>query len=350
MIEFQIPELILLAIPLWFVLYRWGRVPAETVWLLAVPVWLVFAFLDFSAFESERLRTVLAACQRFSGWFLPLPVWLGLRRHFREMGVTDWLRLSILLLLIVCLGGPRFNVGGKGVDVIVVIDRSGSLSAEAAKTIEELDQSLDGHRRAGDRLGRIVFGREARIERILSEFRRPAQSGLVVSADGSDLNDALLKALSLVDPNRPARILVLSDGESNGPSPFAAARRAGEERVPIEYRLFERSRAGDVAVKSLDVPEDVYPNEPFYFTAVIHSDGASQGRIRLFRVTYEKGKSVRKLIREKSRRFHSGLNVVQFQHQSNSPGTFKYEVEVDVSGDPEQGNNSCAGVVRVVGP
>ena len=101
--------------------------------------------------------------------------------------------------------------------------------------------------------------------------------------DGSDLADGIATALNLVDKNRPARILILSDGESNGPDPVSTARRAREEHVPIDFRPFERARLGDVAVESIQLPESVAPREPFQFSVDVYADRDSHGVVRVMR-------------------------------------------------------------------
>src|SRR5690606_9041148 len=117
-----------------------------------------------------------------------------------------------------------------------------------------------------------TFGIEAAVERDLSNQATISQYTREILPDGSDLNGALESALTLVDPDRPARILVLSDGESNGANPILAARKAREMRVPVDYRVFERMRAGDVAVDAVLLPESIAPREPFQFPVWIYSD------------------------------------------------------------------------------
>ena len=46
MMQWQFPELVLLAIPLWYALYRRKALPGETGWLMAVPLWVVFSMMS----------------------------------------------------------------------------------------------------------------------------------------------------------------------------------------------------------------------------------------------------------------------------------------------------------------
>ncbi len=55
---------------------------------------------------------------------LAIPVGIAYTRLSRAKGVTAWLRIALLAVLVVALAGPRVDIGGKGIDVIVVADRS----------------------------------------------------------------------------------------------------------------------------------------------------------------------------------------------------------------------------------
>lgn len=281
MIQFQYPELFLLAIPLWFAFRRWG--------------------------------------------------WVG--------GVTGWLRLAMLATLLLAITGPKLNLGGRGTDVLVVTDRSRSLPSSAHANIRELIENLENNRGTGDRLGVVTFASRAHIEAepsgqaVLGEYTKE------VLPDGSDLNEAVATALEIIDSRRPARILVLSDGEANGRSPLSSARRAREQGVPVDYRLFERSRAGDVAVESVHLPEAVAPREPFQFSVDIFADGDRQGTVRVLRDG--------QLIATQEGMFTSGTNRLLFRDLLDGGGLYSYSVELDVLGDPLAENNRGAGVVRV---
>ncbi|HLJ11122.1 MAG TPA: vWA domain-containing protein [Planctomycetaceae bacterium] len=186
-------------------------------------------------------------------FLLAIPLWFAYRRWGRAKGATGALRIALLLLLLLAMTGPQVNVGGKGIDLIIVADRSRSLPAEAEPRIRELIENLEARRRAGDRVGLVTFGAKPAVESRLSAESVLTAFTKEILPDGSDLNEALHEALNLVQRDRPARILVLSDGEANGASPSSAARRARESGVPIDFREFPRARAGDVAVDSLQL-------------------------------------------------------------------------------------------------
>jgi Mg-chelatase subunit ChlD len=283
MIRFIFPELFLLSIPMGFAYWRWGRAP----------------------------------------------------------GITGALRIALLVVLLLAITGPQVNFGGKGIDIIVVADRSRSLPADADARIRELIENLQKNRGPGDRVGLITFGTKPAVESVLSHEARLQGYTKEILPDGSDLNEALHEALNLVQQNRPARILVFSDGEANGASPTSAARRANDLGVPIDHREFPRERTGDVAVDSLQLPETVGPREPFQYLVWVYSDREAAGKVTVFR-------DGEPIARDKSERsFTSGLNRLLFRDLLEEGGLHNYEVRVEVANDPLVENNRGAGVVRV---
>jgi hypothetical protein len=112
------------------------------------------------------------------------------------------------------------------------------------------------------------------------EFSEAADFVQQVDRDGSDLGGAIGLAASLIPRGRPGRLVVLSDGEANGASVTAAAHEAAGRGLPVDFRLFSRGGAADIAVESLDAPGMVDEREPFQFTASVRTDRTveSEGR------------------------------------------------------------------------
>ncbi len=272
-------------------------------------------------------------------FLLALPLLWLFRRYGYVSGVTGWLRAGIVVVLLLAMTGPLVNLGGYGVDVIVVADRSRSLTEESHQNIQELIDNLQRNRGPGDRIGIVTFGGESQIEQTLSETAALTEYAKPVSPDGSDLGGGLALALNMVDADRPTRLFVLSDGEYNGSPPLSAARRAREERIPIDIRAFERQSIGDAAVESVLLPESVATREPFQFSTQIYSDRDRPGDIRVLRDGVEIAKQHHDL--------HSGLNRLLFRDLLETPGLYTYTVELDVTQDPIAENNRGAGVVRV---
>lgn len=280
---------------------------------------------------------------------LAIPAWLLFRRVQDSRGVTKWLRVSLLAVMLLALSGPRTNIGGRGVDIVVVADRSLSLTATARASIRELVQNVENHVSTGvgrgDRVSLVTFGMDARVEYELTASSSQAQAGYSkdINPNGSDLNAAILTALDRINPQRPARILVLSDGEATGRDPLSAARRAREQGVPIDCRVFERLDTGDLSVESVLLPQTIEPREPFQYSVWVHADREADATLRVVRDGHE--------IARKSSHFTHGPNRVLFRDVLEEGGTHQYSVELLVEHDPVAENNRGAGVVHVdVGP
>ncbi len=325
MFHFQFPEFLLLAIPIGFAFHRWGGFRVDWRWLVPVAAWVVMA------------------------WFVPLPWWahlwlivpivLSLRPWLRQAGVTGGLRFAIMTLLLIALTGPEWNLGGQGIDVVIVADRSRSMPLDAHSHVRELIANVERNRAAGDRVGVVAFGTDAAVEYHLSPERVLGEYQQQVLPDGSDLSDAILKALDLTDRNRPARVLVLSDGEANGPPPTYAARRARELGVPVDFRAFERLRAGDAAVRAIALPEEIAPREPFQFSVEVFADQDVAGKVAVLRDG--------EVIAAKTGEFYAGSNRLTFRDVIESPGIHNYSVQLEAGEDPLPENNVGAGLVRI---
>lgn len=277
-------------------------------------------------------------------FLLAIPVGFLFWKVGRVRGVTSWLRAAILVVLVFAMTGPRLNIGGRGIDVIIVADRSRSLPGGAHDNIQELVQNLQNHvvtRGSADRVSLVTFGTRAQVEYELSDQVRQTEYVKEVNPDGSDLHDAILTALDRVNPNRPARILALSDGESNGPDPRSAARRAKEQGVPIDTRVFERLSIGDVSIESVLLPESVLPREPFQYSVWVYADTEATGKVRVLRDGQE--------VASKENDFARGMNRILFRDLLEVSGFYNYSVELEVAGDPVTENNRGAGIVRVDG-
>lgn len=272
-------------------------------------------------------------------FLLAIPLAFAYRRWGAAKGFTGVLRVTLLVLLLLAVVGPRWNLGGEGIDIVVVADRSRSLPANADEKIKELIHDLERNRKSGDRIGLVTFGSRAEVEHTLSRNSELGAYTRGVMPDGSDLNDAISSALNLIEPTRPARILVMTDGEANGASPMSAARRARELGVPVDFRLFERNRIGDLAIESISLPDTVSPREPFQFTVWVQASREAHGAVRVLR----DGQEIAKLERD----FVTGMNRVLFRDLLEEGGITNYTAVLELEDDPLEENNRGAGVVRV---
>ena len=226
---------------------------------------------------------------------------------------------------------PLAPLGGKGVDVVVVADLSRSMPADSRGRALEIIKLLEQRRAAGDRVGIVTYGREARIERLPEEFGEAGAFVQEVDRDGSDLGGAIGLAASLIPRERRGRLIVLSDGEANGTPVVAAAHEAAARGLPIDFRMFSRGEAADIAVESLDLPGVVDEREPFQFTASVRTDRTVETEAVLLRDGVE--------IARTTRTFQPGATQLTFRDLIDRPGVARYRLELAAKGDRVPENN-----------
>ncbi|HEX5070251.1 MAG TPA: VWA domain-containing protein [Vicinamibacterales bacterium] len=260
----------------------------------------------------------------------------------RSSGIGAIVRLVALALLALLAAVPIARLGGKGVDVVIVADLSRSMPPDSRARGLEIVKLIEQQRATGDRVGIVTFGQEARIERLPEEFAAAADFVQQVDGDGSDLGGAISLAASLIPRSRPGRILVLSDGESTGAPVMAAAHDAGARGIPIDYRLFSRGEAADIAVEALDPPGVVDEREPFQFTASVRTDRTVESDAVLFRDGVEVART--------RRTFRPGATQLTFRDVIDRPGVARYRLEIAAANDRVPENNLGEGAVRVQAP
>ena len=269
---------------------------------------------------------------------LAVPVLWAFWRWGRARGVTGWLRGVVVICLLMALAGPRLNWGGRGLNLFVIVDRSRSMRESALANVGELIANLEENRGPGDRIGIVTFGANAKIERPVSQTDSFDEFTMAVRPDGSDLHGAIERALAIAESDRPTRLLVLSDGESNGPDPLDAARHARDAGVPIDVRAFPNRHVGDIAVDRIDLPKEVAPREPFQFSVVVSTDRELSTTLSLAR----DGEP----IETRAVQLKPGRNRFQFLDQVETPAFATYTARLGVD-DSRPENDRAIGVLRV---
>ena len=267
--------------------------------------------------------------------------YLAWRVRDREPG-TNLLRALALLLLGLAAAGAYLDLATPGRDLVVVVDRSRSMTAEARTSVVEQLRLAEAQRGPGDRVAVVGFGARVAVERtpseeaLFEEFTRP------VGPDGSDLAGALEAALELIPTGRQGSILLLSDGEVRGRDPLPAARRAFARGVRIDARPQVRDGAGDLAVERFDLPGLAAAGEPFQFSAWVRSDRTVSARFVLERDG--------KVLARGERSFQPGANRLVFRDAVRRQGIARYTLRLEGEEDRIPENDSGLGAMRIEGP
>lgn len=251
-------------------------------------------------------------------------------------------RLALLLLLLLALCGLALKLPSRHGTIVVVADRSLSLPPGSEARQKEAIELIQRAMSSDDRLAVVSFGQTAALE-------RPPQTGAFagftqqIGQDASNLADGLEKALALIPPNTPGKILLLSDGRWTGKDPASLAARAAARGVALDYRSLQRASANDLAIAEIDAPVTVTPGEAFMLTAWVKAPVAQEVSFELRRgsVVLAAGKTG----------LTSGLNRLTFRDSAGDTGAQSYTIRVLGAGeDPVPENNTAKILVGVQGP
>lgn len=172
-----------------------------------------------------------------------------LREKLRDVPIA--LRLAALALFIIALARPqavssRENVSTEGIDIVLVLDISGSMLAEdfspnrlvAAKQVA--DEFVDG--RVNDRIGLVIFSAESFTQcplttdyPVLKSLLKEVKNGMI--ADGTAIGLALANGVNrLKDSEAKSKVMILlTDGVNNRGEidPITAAKIAATYNIRV---------------------------------------------------------------------------------------------------------------------
>ncbi len=164
--------------------------------------------------------------------------------------IKGLLLLGTLALLVVSLAGPRWGsryqeVSRKGVDIMLVVDVSRSMSVEDIKPnrLRRAKHEIIDFLKVvqGDRVGLTAFAGAAFVQcpltldyTALEMFLSALEPGLI-PVPGTDLGAAIETGLSAFDPKAETDkvMLLITDGEDNEQQGMTAARKATGKGVKI---------------------------------------------------------------------------------------------------------------------
>lgn len=205
-------------------------------------------------------------------------------RTVRGRNGLSW-RIAITVLLTAAAARLAIPVGQGSTAAVAVLDRSDSVgSAGFRASLSRVDRIAAGMH-DDDRLGVVVFGGDAAIE------RRPAEQAPVTdvrsAVTGSSTNiEAGLRLARTALPDAAARRLVLfTDGRETSGSALREAARAAAAGVRIDVVAPDPATRGpaSLAISSITAPPDARENDPFGVAVNLNGAAGARGRVTVSR-------------------------------------------------------------------
>lgn len=267
-------------------------------------------------------------------WLFLVPALAALGWQVRALRLHAPLRLLALVLLTLALVDPQLRVGGGGLDLWVLTDRSDSVAGVAAAQAPEVAAILEKARGADDRVYHVDFAVDA-------QRRDQGDAVLRGGTARTRLANALEFSLGQMREERPARLLVLTDGYST--EPLADVAEAVLRRgVPLDYRLLGQGMGEDVRVVAVETPARVLPGEAFLVEFAL----AGRGDVE---VPWEVWRGGDQPAASGVARLRAGAARVRLTDRLTGSGAARYEVRIAPTGDLFTENNTGGSWVEVAG-
>ena len=291
---------------------------------------------------------------------LIVPVlWIAWRRLKGMSALRRWIvtgaRVLVILLVAATIAQPKWMDRGEALSVIMLIDRSRSISTEfeiAALNYLKTAAAESENRQPIDRLAIINIGAEARI-RELPDVSTIVDPGTpVVNLDATNLADGLNKALAIAPQDTATRILLVSDGNENVGSALEEANKVSSNKIPIDILRIEYQYDKEVMFDRIAAPSLVRKGQNIPINLILRSLKKTTGTV----VLTEDGEPIDLDPGSESSglrvQLEEGVNAIPITVMMDRQGTHRFRSEFrpdDPDDDLRTTNNVAESVVIVRG-
>ncbi len=267
-------------------------------------------------------------------WLFLVPALAALGWRVRALRLWEPLRVVALALVVLALVDPKLRVGGGGLDLWVLVDRSDSVAGPAAAQAPEVAAILERGRGRDDRVFFVDYAVDA---------QRRDQGDAVLRGGTQRTNTAAALEFTLgqMVEGRAARLLVLTDGYATEPL-AEVSEKVLRRGVPLDYRLLGEGMGEDVRVGAVETPVRVLPGEAFLveFSLVGRGDGE---------VPWEVWRGGDSPAASGVARLDNGTARVRLTDRLGGSGAVRYEVRIKPAADAHAENNTAGSWVEVAG-
>jgi uncharacterized membrane protein len=227
----------------------------------------------------------------FSGWIalglfviIGLPIlWLGMRSLNGLGPVRKWVaigvRLLVLLVFILLLGGMRWQRTHTDLEVMVVRDISDSTAQARDYPGSTLSQSIDDWLRdvskenkpPDDRIGVLSFHSRAQIDAMPNTTLMLDTRAIRGAGSGTDAASAIQLALATLSRDAMHRLVLVWDGNQTAGDIESAVAQAIAQKVPIDVFPLKYDVQSEVMLERFVAPPLKRENEPFTIDVILRS-------------------------------------------------------------------------------
>jgi len=245
-------------------------------------------FHQSAAFHNPWFLLLLGLVPLVTVWSYHSLAGLGKWRRW----IAILLRSGVMVLLIFALADMQLLRSSDRVTVIYLLDQSLSIpEARRASMIRYVNASIRKHRREDkeDRVGVIVFGRDAEVEVPPVDFdvQLAPKVESFLDPNFTNLAGAMQQAMAMFPHDAAKRIVIVTDGNENLGDAFEQARTMADVGVSIDAMPVPLKQQNEVSVEKITIPTDVRRGQPFELRVVLNNDSPTDenvaGRLKITR-------------------------------------------------------------------
>lgn len=256
---------------------------------------------------------------------------LGSGRRFLALLIR-----SLVIVGIVCaIASVQWVWTSDRKTVMYLLDQSASIpQAKRQLMLDFVIRSVAAHRNAErqDKVGIIVFGREASVEIPPFDDDIP-QLGKLESylerIDATNLEGAMKLAQASMSADAARRIVIVSDGNENLGNAMLLAPRLAASGIGVDVVPIPLQTEAEVLVEKVDIPADVRKGQPFEARIVLQNyvTGEVPREVKgTLRITQSLGQDER-LVGQEEVVLLPGKNVFPIRLSIDQPAPYTYRAE-----------------------
>lgn len=270
--------------------------------------------------------------------------WRGLGVSRGQWRIALGLRALVAGLLLIAWLAPTVDRGSDRQATVFLLDRSASLGATGDSEAQAWLKDALSHRPDDALSAVVVFGAEARLDRLLQPSSVFDGASVVIDQAATDIAGAIRLGSAVLPSDAKRRLVLISDGRSTSGNALGEAAELARTGIPIDTHLVSTGGGTDVAVASVEVPRLARVGDRVTIKAHIVSTRQGPATVTLSRDGEEIG--------AKSVSLTVGDNVVAFEDTSVTErgAVLRYQVSVVAPGDVQPRNDHAFAAVPVNGP
>ena len=272
-------------------------------------------------------------------------------------------RTLVLVMLVFALAEVQLRRVSDNVTVMYLLDQSESIPKPTREAmLRYVMEDSRKNRRSGDlssasedKVGVIVFGREATIEyppfasEIIAVGGQP-ESLFQLRTDATNIASALKLAQASFPEDTAKRVVIVTDGNENLGDAKTIASTLADNGVGIDVVPIRLDANAEVAVSKVGLPSDIRRGQPIEASVVVENFGQTDER-GMLRVTRSSGGQIDPLAEQRVV-LKPGKNVFTIPHTIDTPAAYTYRADFvadDETADVLVQNNTATAFTHVRG-